>query len=240
MDIEYLRIPNESKNETAVIKTIIEIFISYCNHTFGIEVSSNDVITMTSSDVLKISYHIIFSKVIFESNFKCKLFVQSVLDSLSPNILDTFSALDMQMKKKMIIDMSVYSKNQNFRLFLSSKFGKNTPLMIDYKHTKAYCSFFDTLISSKDLLVNAVDHNSILYDEKETKHASKPNDIETQWPSLDKLVKCQLSDKGTISNTKIYFNQKNTNDPMILYNIKNFNYCANVKRWVTMQQNPNL
>ena len=129
-----------------MINALIEVFISNCNLTFGMNISPTDVVTMISSNNVKISYHIVFKTVIFENNIKCKSFVQSVINNLSSENRDRFTAFDMKMKRKSIVDLSVYSTNQNFRLLLSSKFGKNTALHFDEKHKNNEPHFFDTLI----------------------------------------------------------------------------------------------
>ena len=64
---------------SVVVNALTEIFISNCNLTFGMDISTTDVITMISSNDVKISYHLIFKTVIFENNMKCKSFVQSVI-----------------------------------------------------------------------------------------------------------------------------------------------------------------
>ena len=97
------------------------------------DISQSDVITMISSNNVKISYHLIF-KLLFLRTIKCKSFVQSVIDNLSSELRETFTAFDKKMKSKSIVDLSVYNRNQNFRLLSSSKFGKNIALKLDEKH----------------------------------------------------------------------------------------------------------
>lgn len=212
---------------SVVINALIEIFISNCNRTFGMDISQSDVITMISSNNVKISYHLIFKTVIFENNMKCKSFVQSVIDNLSSEQRETFTAFDKKMKSKSIVDLSVYNRNQNFRLLSSSKFGKNIALKLDEKHKNDAPSFFDTLICDHKLVVNTSDHNSekidIFKDETESK-------TDSEWSNIDKLVRSQLGTNGQISKIIHFENKHNTSKLMLLYKIKNFRYCQNVKR----------
>ena len=120
------------------------------------DISQSDVITMISSNNVKISYHLIF-KLLFLRTIKCKSFVQSVIDNLSSELRETFTAFDKKMKSKSIVDLSVYNRNQNFRLLSSSKFGKNIALKLDEKHKNDAPSFFDTLICDHKLVVNTSD-----------------------------------------------------------------------------------
>ena len=191
------------------------------------DISQSDVITMISRNNVKISYHLIFKTVIFENNITCKSFVQSVIDNLSPEHRERFTAFDKKMKSKSIVDLSVYSRNQNFRLLLSSKFGKNTALKFDDKHKNDVPSFFDTLICDHKLVVNTSDHISekidVLKDENESK-------TDSEWPDIDKLVRSQLGPNGQISKIIHFENNHNTSKLMLLYKIKFFRYCQNVKR----------
>ena len=57
-------------------------------------------------------------------------FIQHVLRNASLIDLQDISYRDTSGSVKYIIDCKVYSRNQNFRLLGSSKFGKNVPLTI--------------------------------------------------------------------------------------------------------------
>lgn len=57
-----------------------------------------------------------------------------------------------------------------------------------------------------------------------------PNDNSnsSEFPEIDQFIKSIIG-KGYISK-KTFFENGNTNKPMLMYNIKNFNYCENVQR----------
>ena len=147
--------------------------------------------------------------------------------NLSSELREIFTAFDKKMKSKSIVDLSVYNRNQNFRLLSSSKFGKNIALKLDEKHKNDAPSFFDTLICDHKLVVNTSDHISekidVLKDENESK-------TDSEWPDIDKLVRSQLGPNGQISKIIHFENKHNTSKLMLLYKIKFFRYCQNVKR----------
>ena len=76
-------------------------------------------------------------------------------------------------------------------------------------------------------MVNTSDHNSekidIFKDETESK-------TDSEWSNIDKLVRSQLGTNGQISKIIHFENKHNTSKLMLLYKIKNFRYCQNVKR----------
>jgi hypothetical protein len=69
----------------------------------------------------------------------------------------------------MIFDMNVYSRNQNFTILNSCKFGKNTPLVISPLTMLTNSDndvFFQSLICDKALIVNA--DNNLFNEDKKT------------------------------------------------------------------------
>ena len=227
LDIEFCKENNVYMDGSEMINTLIEVFILNCNLTFGMNISPTDVVIMISSNILKSSYHIIFKTVVFENNIKCKSFVQYVMDNLSSENRERFTAFDKKMNRKSVVDLSVYSKNQNFRLLLSSKFGKNTALKFDEKHKNNAPHFFDTLICDHLLVVNTSDHSSetinVLIDKNE-------HIIDSEWPNIDKLVRSQLGTNGQISKIIRFDNKHNSSKLILLYKVRNYRYCDNVKR----------
>ena len=239
-DIEYEHSANKEMNAQVLVKDLIDIFIVYCNRTYGILCLSKDVIILVSSTDVKVSYHLIFKTVVFANNKNCKDFIHHVLESLSPEHLERFFVNDIKKKRKLIIDMSVYNRNQNFRIIYSSKFGKNTPLKLVQNNIidldQSMSTFFDTLICDKSLLVNThnnkSNHNVNTSVVNKIKHNEVKNGIASlisNWPVIDVFVKSCIG-SGEIMKTLTYENKENTSKKMILYTIKKYNYCENIKR----------
>ena len=233
-DIEYNRNENKDKNSNGLVELLIEIFVDYCNTTFGIKCCSNDVIILNSSNDVKVSYHLVFKTVVFENNIKCKNFIQHVIENLSPENLEMLNAFDMKLERKLIIDMSVYNKNQNFRILQSSKFGKNTPLELLNNDEISMSIFFETLISDQLLIVNTnsseFKQNVPEFAYKKTNEPKKENpSVISKWPIIDRFVENLIGD-GKIIKTLTFKNKEHTAKQIILYNIKDFRYCENIKR----------
>ena len=206
-DIEFDVKNNHEKNSKSVINKIIDIFLDSSKKKFGIDCCSDDVIVLDSSNHVKVSFHLIFKTVIFDNNKTCKDFVNLVLENLSTEDLVLLSAFDSKSKSKLIIDLSVYNKNQNFRLILSSKFGKNSPLTLVDKNLNDVNVFnkqifLDTLICDQDLVVNTFDQtktpdNNELFSES-CMPTVKPhvpsyeknnliNKVSSKYPSIDNV-----------------------------------------------------
>lgn len=142
------------------------------------------------------------------------------------------------LKLNVITCQGVYSKNQNFRLLLSSKYGKSNYLQscnaVDIAEV-----FFDSLITGKSLIINTrMPIQSEGYDliPRSVKNSSSfPEQIVpvtlniSRYPAFDELVKTQIGN-GLIYKVVLYEN-KSTGKPMIKYCVKNYNYCANVGRF---------
>ena len=132
--------------------------------------------------------------------------------------------------------MNVYSRNQNFTILNSCKFGKNTPLVISPLTMLTNSDndvFFQSLICDKALIVNA-DNNLFnedkknMSDSKETRPKIVQQSIEYNCPDIDDFIK-SLIEGGRIKK-KTYHKNVCTNKPMIIYEISDFRYCSNVLR----------
>ena len=82
---------------------------------YSINCTPDDVVILDSCSDEKISYHLVFKSVVFANNKKCKSFIQYVIGNLTLEELEILTVFDKNGEKKLIIDMSVYNKNQNFR-----------------------------------------------------------------------------------------------------------------------------
>lgn len=109
-DIEYMIKNNETKNAKDCVNRIIDIYLQYCHKKYDLVCTSDDVIILESSDEKKVSYHLIFKKVVFANIKHCKSFIQSVLEQLSNSDISMLTAFDSNLKSKLIIDLAVYNK----------------------------------------------------------------------------------------------------------------------------------
>ena len=63
----------------------------------------------------------------FDNNESCGNFIDFLLSRLTLEQRKILDIVNKQNQESNFIDKAVYSKNRNFRLYLSSKFGKNKP-----------------------------------------------------------------------------------------------------------------
>lgn len=99
------------------------------------KLSRKEIIVLSAHTPTKLSLHIISKRTFFENNR-----VQSVFGSDVYNYLSTHSKFGVN------IDTSVYSKNRCFRLFQSSKFGKENPLVVFHPELYSFASMNDTFV----------------------------------------------------------------------------------------------
>ena len=242
-DIEYPVKNNEEKISQEIVMKIIEIFSSNCKKMYDISCSSNNVIVLNSSTDLKISYHLIFKSVIFTNNRSCKDFIKFVLENISSADHLMLSAFDSSFKSVLVIDMTVYSRYQNFRIVQSSKFGKNSPLIpVDKNFDNISVfdedAFVETLVCDKNLVVNTVIHDDSLSLKKQLiegsaaplhpKISSKQKNKSSDNPFIDKIVESQIGNGRIRSITK--YENEGTNKPMLIYEITNYSFCDNINR----------
>ena len=142
-DLEYSLKDNPETNPDAMM-TIFKDFCAYeIQKIFGIAVSQNDIVDLCSSSDYKFSRHLIIhlSKCIFMDNAQVGRFVGHLVSEIQrlawftqddqwTSSLQQLFIKDEQGNKILFVDEGVYSRNRNFRLFLSSKAGKRRPLMV--------------------------------------------------------------------------------------------------------------
>ena len=83
--------------------------------------------------------------------------------------------------------------------------------------------FFDSLICDKRFVVNAGYIENI-----GGRSVASLSSKCSNFPKIDMFIK-SLIGKGHITKI-LMFENTNTNKPMVLYKIKNFNFCQNVRR----------
>ena len=103
---------------------------------YRIKSSDSDIVDLDSSTPQKFSRHLVFTKAVFKDTLHAGRFVSKLvlkLDALieaGSNELACLVVNDGESSKRSyFIDQGVYSRNRNFRLYLSSKIGKETPLV---------------------------------------------------------------------------------------------------------------
>lgn len=129
-DIEYKRIYNQGKDGYQCVKKLIQLINEKANQDFSLSVTEEDCLVLEATDENKFSIHLIFFLIVFQSNKDCKVFMQDLMKSLQTQDEALFNVQDGSGGTTSCIDMSVYSKNRQFRLFESTKFGQKRPLIV--------------------------------------------------------------------------------------------------------------
>ena len=156
-DIEYYREFNPDKNEAETLVIFVD-YVFHCIQTkYDIHCTRENVVDLDSSTDLKFSRHLIFhlnqDEILFRNNHECGEFVKEICSCLElfleNNVHNRYlpcgdvekqvflSRVSLQQifvkteqGSALLCDLSVYSKNRNFRLYLSSKVSKHVPLKV--------------------------------------------------------------------------------------------------------------
>ena len=218
LDIEFSVDQNGGKIGSEMVKNLIEIINVMVLKTFDILSEVTDVFILDSCTCKKFSNHLIFQNVIFHDNKACSNFVKFVLENLLEKDIVNLTVVDSHGQQKLFVDTSVYSKNQNFRILNSSKFGKQTQLkLVQQQLNDNSCdtNFFMSLVSDKNFTVNSVFieeklcsnvhaniSKPVLKNEKYSICSSNLNNIEQNVQSL-------IGKEGKIRKVSV-FNNENT------------------------------
>lgn len=151
-DLEYLKHLNTEKDEFEILDLWIKFVCDFLLYNLKIKSDKNNVVILDSSTTNKFSYHLIWhlKNVVFLNNIHVGYFVKDMCFKLkqflnnSGNESETAWFKKLRYKerlKKLItitsdisklpclfVDEGVYTKNRNFRLYMSSKISKNVNL----------------------------------------------------------------------------------------------------------------
>nr|CAB3265151.1 DNA-directed primase/polymerase protein-like [Phallusia mammillata] len=138
-----------------MVKLWIEYVCCCIEREFKIKISAKNALQLDSTTAVKFSQHLIFHlpNAAFRNNLECGYFVHKICNDLRqflssekdeswvcniPNSekFDQLLVKNSDDSEVLFIDEGVYSKNRNFRMFMSSKVGKNVELKLS-----ADCTF---------------------------------------------------------------------------------------------------
>lgn len=262
-DLEFLHAHNPGNDGLAMTNTLIAVVCYFLHREFNVTCSRKNILDLTGTSPLKFSRHLIFNipGVAFANNAHAGSFVRMVCNKIRlwsegnnaveiPGIslqnvkeLLVFNSND---KKVLFCDEGVYSKNRNFRLFLSTKLGQNFPLIIakenEYllNHESGSCRderiFFDSLITLVDSSCKILSYTEDEQLPQEQRNNGKggnsrrsvDSDVDgirqSPFPEIDDFI------QGVIGSGYIpswhYFSQSE----VIVYNIARYRFCHNIGR----------
>ena len=232
-DLEFLKLEENSNKKGEVMTTrLINEVNDYLKKQYNQQNSFEDVLILDSSSVDKFSVHLIFKKICFSDNRKIKHFLQDFEGQLSDETRELFQIIKRGSPSS-FIDTNVYSRNQCFRLFLSTKFGKSTPLKV-----ARYDRSVNEILNSDDILYEIFSSSLITNIDVESSQIIEISTLPVQlkeeqfvessavspYPELDEFVKSQLRPGGFIRQVKNSWENK------ILYVIGGNRFCSIASR----------
>jgi len=174
-DIEFEKefndkLANSEEDQEKLIKLIIDIVSKEILLKYNIKTSVEDVVDLDSSNKKKFSRHLIWHipNACFQNNIQVGIFVKNILDNIEKEKQDNLEYRNLlyvnnnKQQIQSVIDKGVYTKNRNFRIYLSSKYGKDTCLTVSkynqYKfrqqetdNNKTFNIFLDSLVTNIDI-----------------------------------------------------------------------------------------
>jgi len=214
--------------------------------TFGTSTSGVAIVDLDSTTKTKFSRHLIVTSHVFQNIRQMKLYVadlcQTIRTSSEFRIQITSGAEGGDVSKGLFVDEGVYTKNRNFRLYLSSKFGKETALRAKDSYNQTSDSrraiFFDTLVTNVDtvhfLQFAESDGDDILCHNVSNKIFAGMKDRHdsansSAFPEIDNFILSLVNDLET--GRTGYIRKCSENGSFLTYEIAgSYKYCHNVER----------
>ena len=130
-DLEFKKKLNPNVNSSELMHKFKAHLVKDLVESFDLIVDDSDILDFDSSTEEKFSRHLIIN-LVFKNNVHVGNYVRSFcskFEEQNANVMVILS--DKEGDVGLFVDHGVYTKNRNFRLFLSSKFGKNSILKFE-------------------------------------------------------------------------------------------------------------
>ena len=239
IDLEYLIDENPNKNGEVMTRRLIDSINKVLLDCFQVDNKFKDVLILESTSHQKFSVHLVFKQICFRDNLMIKEFLKFFESHLSDEDKELF-AVSHRGKLSTFWDSKVYTKNRNFRLFLSTKYQKPTPLVVApydesveasspspdvqfkvFEHSLVTnvgpdCKILDMAKVIGDPSFKASERSASKFDLRSTK--------QSPYPELDNFVKSCLKLGGFIRGWKM------EEENRILFIIGGSRFCINVQR----------
>ncbi|KAK8727815.1 hypothetical protein OTU49_009470 [Cherax quadricarinatus] len=260
-DLEFLVAINPDSNGISMTNTFINIICYFLCKEFNIECSRKNVLDLSSTSIHKFSRHLIFNLpgVAFTNNIHVGNFVVMICNKIRDwdkegNMMDiphvkvddvrNLFVLDAKNNKILFCDEGVYTKNRNFRIYKSTKLGKNSPLVIAQENEYVPKYAAEALENEQlflDSLVTLVDNNCEVLSFGEHEHKVTRSGVNTHcsreqcdseiegfssspYPEIDSYI------QGVVAPGYIrcwyYFSQ----GEVLVYEIAQNRFCYNIGR----------
>lgn len=122
-DLEFKKKLNPKIDSASLMQKFKARLISHLKETFGIILTESNILDLDSSTEEKFSRHVIVD-LIFKDNFHVGNYVRAFCSKFQEDKDVRVQVTEKEGGVGIFVDQGVYTKNRNFRLFLSSKYGK--------------------------------------------------------------------------------------------------------------------
>lgn len=259
-DLEFPKAHNPCNNGSVMTDTFITVVCHFIQQEFNVKCSRKNILELCSSTDSKFSRHLIFNipNTAFADNVQVGNFVDMVCTKLGefdegkapfsiPGIelhdIKQLYVLDSKNCKTLFCDRGVYTKNRNFRLYLSTKQSKQTPLVV--AKDNQYCPtllpgtckekhiFLDSLITLVDENCTILTYGEAAPEAKRIKtdnNNSGSSNLEldgrglSPYPEVDRFIG-EIVSPGYV-RIWYYF----SHGALIVYEIAQHRYCNNIGR----------
>ena len=214
-----------------MLKILIDETCVLLNTLFARPVSQEDILILEATTNSKFSLHVIFTETIFEDNRSVGDFVKllvSVLNEKHPGMFE------VKNKSRMtnFVDTSVYRSRQNFRVYLSRKFGKSNTLHLSDAANDSWNFKTDEDIFKASLISNVTDQKRVIR-YKETRSANVSATPSLRVNSTSGKYKSPYHEIENMISAKVYpgFIRDCIYQPnRLIFPISGNRYCENVER----------
>uniref|UniRef100_A0A672I0E1 DNA-directed primase/polymerase protein n=1 Tax=Salarias fasciatus TaxID=181472 RepID=A0A672I0E1_SALFA len=257
-DLEFHKPSNKDCDGGAMVSMLIQYVCDKLLEVYGVECSVKNVLNLDSSTEEKFSRHLIFSlqNAAFKDNIHVGRFIHAILKPVL-NKDKNGSNLDhgpqikrrkqedlsfLQVKNKdgrdcLFVDLGVYTKNRNFRLYKSSKVGKTAAFTVAEgnqfigKAEKGTSPEESVFLASLVCNVSFTGQRILTWDVAEE---NEPKDTFSGWLSsphqeLDEFVLTVVRKDG-IQGTIRRWNYFPA-EQLLVYDIAKYRWCENVGRF---------
>ncbi|XP_033324644.2 DNA-directed primase/polymerase protein isoform X1 [Megalopta genalis] len=259
LDLEYSIELNPESYGPVMTNTIIDIIGAYFLKYWGLPCNRYNVLNLDSTTPEKFSRHVIINikDVAFKDNYHVGRLIKSICNDIvkyvstdqnQHSILSSFDKTKLEQLfvktrkgHKLFIDTAVYTKNRHFRLYKSTKWGKQSNMEIsnDCKYIpsnlhkdKELCIFIDSLVtfftSKSDLILLEYSDMCMVEAKRFKPYSPKYLYQETEkyskYPILDKYIRDKIH-PGKIRACKYHDSNK-----VLVYETTGYRYCENIGR----------
>jgi DNA-directed primase/polymerase protein len=255
-DLEFSKEYNQDLDGDTVVRAFFSLLRNALKVRLGIVMDDKWIIEFDSSSDVKFSRHVVvrLPGAAFLDNSHVGHFAHEIVcDAMKQRETSKFSRM-MFVKNKhgqetTFIDTGVYSRNRAFRLFLSSKAGKNVPLIPTERMMDAWSHtfpdekiFMHSLVSNIDpmarLLTYSAEGEVFKFTEgtvqKSIRSVYDAQRGSSPYPKLDTFIvevcRYSLGDEGARRNIGIRSWVSMDNESIIVYNLSGYRYCNNIGR----------